>query len=179
MRKFLESNEMKTLNDRSPRPEAQWTWTRICKDKRERSVLDYIVVEHGSRKEMEVHIGVEDVGTTDHSLIWTESQQTKTRRSRRGRKLYRWRIDKLEMEEKRQEFQEEMVRNAVKFSELLEEVGTVGTEMERNRAGAKVIEGWEQLVKDTACKVIGKKLCLLYTSPSPRDQRGSRMPSSA
>ena len=34
--------------------------------------------------------------------------------------------------------------------------------------------------------VLGKKLdadvinfCLLYTSPSPRDQRGSRMPSSA
>ena len=36
----------------------------------------------------------------------------------------------------------------------------VGTEMERNRAGAKIIEGWEQLVKDTACKVIGKKLIL-------------------
>ena len=92
---------------------------------------------------MEVHIGVEDVGTTDHSLIWTESQQTKTRRSRRGRKLYKWRIDKLEMEEKRQEFQEEMVRNAVKFSELLERVGTRGTEMEKNRAGAKIMEGWE------------------------------------
>ena len=27
--------------------------------------------------------------------------------------------------------------------------------------------------------LIGKWLCLLYTSPSPRDQRGSRMPSSA
>ena len=26
---------------------------------------------------------------------------------------------------------------------------------------------------------IGSKTCLLYTSPSPRDQRGSRMPSSA
>ena len=25
----------------------------------------------------------------------------------------------------------------------------------------------------------GEKRCLLYTSPSPRDQRGSRMPSSA
>ena len=25
----------------------------------------------------------------------------------------------------------------------------------------------------------GKDACLLYTSPSPRDQRGSRMPSSA
>ena len=87
--------------------------------------MDYIVVEHGSRKENEVHVGVEDVGTTDHSLTWAESQQTKTRRSRRGRKLYKWRIDKLEMEEKRQEFQEEMVRTAVKFSELLERVGTV------------------------------------------------------
>ena len=109
----------------------------MCKDKRERSVLDYIVVEHGSRKEMEVHVGVEDVGTTDHSLEWTESQHTKARRSRRGRKLYKWRIDKLDMEEKQREFQEEMVRNAVKFFELLEQVGTGGTEMERNRAGAK------------------------------------------
>ena len=27
--------------------------------------------------------------------------------------------------------------------------------------------------------VIGGGTCLLYTSPSPRDQRGSRMPSSA
>ena len=113
--KFLESHEMKMLNGRSPRPEAQWTWTRICKDKRERSVLDYRVLEHENRKEIEVHLGVEDVGTTDHSLTRTESQQTKARRSRRGRKLYKWRIDKLEMEQKRQEFQEEMVRNAVKF----------------------------------------------------------------
>ena len=120
MCKFLESNELKTLNDRSPRPEAQWTWTRICNDKRERSVLDYIVVEHGNRKEMEVNVGVEDVGTTDHSLIWTESQQTKTRRSRRGRKLYKRRIDKLGMEEKRQEFREEMV---TKCSEVFRAIG--------------------------------------------------------
>ena len=26
---------------------------------------------------------------------------------------------------------------------------------------------------------VSKSVCLLYTSPSPRDQRGSRMPSSA
>ena len=64
------------------------------------------------------------------------------------------------MEEKRQEFQEEMVRNAVKVSELLQRVGTTSTDMEKNRAGAKVIEGWKQLAKDTACKVIGKKLIL-------------------
>ena len=31
----------------------------------------------------------------------------------------------------------------------------------------------------TAVEDTKSKICLLYTSPSPRDQRGSRMPSSA
>ena len=39
------------------------------------------------------------------------------------------------------------------------------------------------LQRDNDIRVIlfhdGAKICLLYTSPSPRDQRGSRMPSSA
>ena len=33
--------------------------------------------------------------------------------------------------------------------------------------------------KNTLIGFQGRSLCLLYTSPSPRDQRGSRMPSSA
>ena len=33
--------------------------------------------------------------------------------------------------------------------------------------------------KDSALDYVKKSICLLYTSPSPRDQRGSRMPSSA
>ena len=72
--------------------------------------------------------------------------------------MYKWIIDKLEMEEKQQEFQEEMAKNAVKFSKMLKSVGPVDTEMERNRAGANILEGWEQLVKNTASKVVGKKL---------------------
>ena len=32
-------------------------------------------------------------------------------------------------------------------------------------------------ISDIACQRMNS--CLLYTSPSPRDQRGSRMPSSA
>ena len=32
---------------------------------------------------------------------------------------------------------------------------------------------------DVLDQVGGTEVCLLYTSPSPRDQRGSRMPSSA
>ena len=31
----------------------------------------------------------------------------------------------------------------------------------------------------TEAELAARKACLLYTSPSPRDQRGSRMPSSA
>ena len=38
----------------------------------------------------------------------------------------------------------------------------------------------EELKKvDSGLRSIGLSSCLLYTSPSPRDQRGSRMPSSA
>ena len=131
---------------------------RHCEGERERSVLDYIVVEHGNSKEMDVNVCAEGVGTTDHCLIWTESQQTRGKRNRRGRKLYKLRIDKLEMEEKRTEFQEEMAKNPVKFSKMLKNVGSVYTEMEMNRAGGKIIEGWEKLVKNTASKVVGKKL---------------------
>ena len=45
-----------------------------------------------------------------------------------------------------------MARNAVEFSEFLKSLSTVDPGIERNRAGAKVIEGWEQLVKITASK---------------------------
>ena len=37
----------------------------------------------------------------------------------------------------------------------------------------------EEEIIAVACAVQNLHLCLLYTSPSPRDQRGSRMPSSA
>ena len=46
-----------------------------------------------------------------------------------------------------------MLKNAMKFSELLvKSVGTVDTEMERDRVGAEIIE------RAKASKVIGKKL---------------------
>ena len=38
---------------------------------------------------------------------------------------------------------------------------------------------WEYMENQFKYWEIEDKVCLLYTSPSPRDQRGSRMPSSA
>ena len=42
------------------------------------------------------------------------------------------------------------------------------------------LEAWGALFDRTADgRILQRNFCLLYTSPSPRDQRGSRMPSSA
>ena len=53
------------------------------------------------------------------------------------------------------------------------------------RKDADLLLGAVLILKDTdsnrilVCKKAISQGCLLYTSPSPRDQRGSRMPSSA
>lgn len=47
-----------------------------------------------------------------------------------------------------------MTENAMNVSKLVESVDTNDTEMGRDRAGVKITEGWERLVKTTASKVI-------------------------
>ena len=59
----------------------------------------------------------------------------------------------------------------IKFEGWLEAAQKVGRWFRRVEEGAEVF--MRKLYKDE------KEACLLYTSPSPRDQRGSRMPSSA
>ena len=155
MLRFLDSSEMKVLNGRVRKTEPEWT--RQCFKKGERSILDYIVVENGG-KETEVRVCTTDVGTTDHALVWTALQQTRVIQSRRRRKMYRWRIDKLEVEETRVEFQEEMAVNDKKLSELIEAMGTPKDAEGRDQAGSRIIEGWEKLVNTTASRVLGRKL---------------------
>ena len=47
-----------------------------------------------------------------------------------------------------------------------------------NEKEVKVV-GWRWNARETLPVEVNQFTCLLYTSPSPRDQRGSRMPSSA
>ena len=54
---------------------------------------------------------------------------------------------------------------------------TAGHLRHRSRQRAKIER--KKLSKDLHSRNFEVKDCLLYTSPSPRDQRGSRMPSSA
>ena len=51
--------------------------------------------------------------------------------------------------------------------------------MTKDGAGSMTKDGAGSMTKDGAGSATKDGACLLYTSPSPRDQRGSRMPSSA
>ena len=44
---------------------------------------------------------------------------------------------------------------------------------------APALRAKKKVIISTGSKALQDQLCLLYTSPSPRDQRGTRMPSSA
>ena len=118
-----------------------------------------VKVDNGSSKETEVRVCAADVGTTDHCLIWTGSQQTRIIKKRRGRKLCRWRVDKLEVKEKQSSNEKwKMKIMPCNFPSCC--MGTTKTDIERDNAGAGIIEGLEQLVKNTASKAIGKMLAV-------------------
>ena len=53
-----------------------------------------------------------------------------------------------------------MIKNAKRFSELLESIGATENDTKRDNAGDRIIKGWEQLLKNTANKVIGKNLIM-------------------
>ena len=51
--------------------------------------------------------------------------------------------------------------------------------VESKSVGVRTVVSPDLTMDTTSKNNIGVYVCLLYTSPSPRDQRGSRMPSSA
>ena len=68
--------------------------------------------------------------------------------------------------------------NAFSFKDLQERVGIKTSSIHyyfptKQELASALIERYSESFKDQLSN------CLLYTSPSPRDQRGSRMPSSA
>ena len=74
----------------------------------------------------------------------------------------------------------ELLPNAtfrVKLENDHEIIAHTAGRMRKNRI--RVLAGDKVLVEMTPYDLTKGRICLLYTSPSPRDQRGSRMPSSA
>ena len=60
----------------------------------------------------------------------------------------------------------------------LQTLDVTGTHLERDAAVDPVVAFDRDELVGSGHSTLGR-FCLLYTSPSPRDQRGSRMPSSA
>ena len=85
------------------------------------------------------------------------------------------------------EHQARKEHNLKLITTLRERISTVsegggGRYVERHRSRDKMLarERIERIIDPgTAFLELSTLACLLYTSPSPRDQRGSRMPSSA
>lgn len=61
-------------------------------------------------------------------------------------------------------------KNVATFSELFRSMGLGHTELERDRTEAKIIQGCEHLVDNTASKVMRKKLIACDTRAKWRDE---------
>ena len=73
-------------------------------------------------------------------------------------------VEKITQEQMLKEFKE-------RFQKLITENQQLGQKIKENESQALKLQG--------AIETLEYYLCLLYTSPSPRDKRQSRMPSSA
>ena len=82
------------------------------------------------------------------------------------------RLARLHIPEEQQEKIADELNTILNWIEELNEVDTTGVKPLSSVTGHELPQR-EDVVSD------GNKVCLLYTSPSPRDISGSRMPSSA
>ena len=72
----------------------------------------------------------------------------------------------------------QLIRNEPIFNDLISEIVDTAELNTIDSSTNKIVIGYR---KNLAYPIPSdlEMICLLYTSPSPRDQRGSRMPSSA
>ena len=144
--------------------------------------LDYDTVCLDSVTEMsEILLASEKARSKDPRRAYGEVIEVMTRTMRRFRDLkihviFVAKEDKIRDEQTGVFHHQPMMVGAklpVQIPYFFDEVLALRTFTEENEEGKKIINRWLQTT-------IGDNYtCLLYTSPSPRDQRGSRMPSSA
>ena len=74
---------------------------------------------------------------------------------------------------------DEAVRHLSQFPTLALDIETTGVNVHIDRAAVVSIAGPDHVAAVLHYPRAEDKICLLYTSPSPRDRTRSRMPSSA
>ncbi|CAB1108538.1 unnamed protein product [Ectocarpus sp. CCAP 1310/34] len=154
MLEFLGSNELMVLNGRRECDKPEFTRQRaVCN---EYSILDYILVDRGSTQIPELHVSAIDIGSTDHFLIWANIDRSRKIKSKKQRKVFRWKVERLGDDGTRDEFQKGLAGSVESFRKLLRSVEDGQVDVQA--AGDRVIEGWESIVNATAERVVGKKV---------------------
>ena len=90
-------------------------------------------------------------------------------------------VDKMDRYEKMGEIKDAAVEEFVSEDDSVseDEVKNYIKKIEKSTVRERILAGEPRIDGRDSSTVRELAICLLYTSPSPRDQRGSRMPSSA
>ncbi|CAB1119768.1 unnamed protein product [Ectocarpus sp. CCAP 1310/34] len=95
-------------------------------------------------------------GSTDHFLIWANIDRSRKIKSKKQRKVFRWKVERLGDDGTRDEFQKGLAGSVESFRKLLRSVEDGQVDVQA--AGDRVIEGWESIVNATAERVVGTKV---------------------
>ena len=99
-------------------------WTRVQNRLGHKSIIDYIITDRALMKESSnVFVDSTDIGSSDHYLVWFELGRNFGKSRKKARRiLYKWRIDRLQDKETRNEYQDELGLHANDFFQTLDDL---------------------------------------------------------
>ena len=152
---FLTEVELVICNGREFSVEPQWTRARPAL--KQKSIIDYIVTDSNLLQVSgSVQVDDTDIGKSDHFLVWMELGRTVKTAKQQKRVIKKWRIERFQEEEVRQQYQEALSVEVEVFQERIQtrkHQGLRGSELVK-----AVIQDWEDTVKRVASKEIGEKV---------------------
>ena len=152
---FLMEVELVICNGREFSVEPQWTRARPAL--KQKSIIDYIVTDSNLLQVSgSVQVDDTDIGKSDHFLVWMELGRTVKTAKQQKRVIKKWRIERFQEEEVRQQYQEALSVEVEVFQERIQtrkHQGLRGSELVK-----AVVQDWEDTVKRVASKEIGEKV---------------------
>ena len=152
---FLTEVELVICNGREFNVESQWT--RARPSLKQKSIIDYIVTDSNLLQVSgSVQVDDTDIGKSDHFLVWMELGRTVKTAKQQKRVIKKWRIERFQEEEVRQQYQEALSVEVEVFQERIQtrkHQGLRGSELVK-----AVVQDWEDTVKRVASKEIGEKV---------------------
>ena len=149
---FLTEVELVICNGREFSVEPQWTRARPAL--KQNSIIDYIVTDSNLLQVSgSVQVDDTDIGKSDHFLVWMELGRTVKTAKQQKRVIKKWRIERFQEEEVRQQYQEALSVEVEVFQERIQtrkHQGLRGSELVK-----AVVQDWEDTVKRVASKEIG------------------------